>query len=191
LPGSIVNDCNERIVRHGLNVIRSAESEDDENDNSDSGVPSSDQPAQAGSDKASSIQGTPLIDATCVPADIRYPTVLSLLNEAKEVTEKLIDAMHPQVRASVGDKPRTHSKKARQQFLAVAKKKRPRIGMICKAIQQQLGRLKRNIGSIDAVIACGGSLLAAGRHWYHKLLVVSELVRQQKNCLSLCPVSTT
>jgi len=30
------------------------------------------------------------------------------------------------------------------------------------------------------LIACGGSLLAAGRYWYHKLLVVNELVRQQK-----------
>ena len=88
--------------------------------------------------------------------------------------------MHPQVRASFGDKPRTHRKKARQQFLAVAKKKRPRISKIRKAIQQQLGHLERNLASIDALIACGGSLLAAGRHWYHKLLVVSELLRQQK-----------
>jgi hypothetical protein len=105
LPESVVNDCNERIVRHGLNVIRSAEPETDEDDDSDRGLPSSDQPAQTGSDKASSNQGTLLIDATCVPVDIRYPTDLSLLNEAREVTEKLIDAMHPQIRASFGDKP--------------------------------------------------------------------------------------
>lgn len=62
----------------------------------------------------------------------------------------------------------------------MAKKKRPRIRKIRKAIQQQLGHLERNLASIDALIACGGFLLAAGRHWYHKLLVVSEIVRQQK-----------
>lgn len=181
LPESVVNDCNERIVRHGLNVIRSVESDGDEDGNNTSGSASSgDQPAQPGTDKASSNQGTLLIDATCVPADIRYPTDLSLLNEAREVTEKLIDAMHPQVRESFGAKPQTHRKKARQQFLAVAKKKRPRISKIRKAIQQQLRHLERNLASIDALIACGGCLLAAGRHWYHKLLVVSELVRQQK-----------
>jgi IS5 family transposase len=39
--------------------------------------------------------------------------------------------------------------------------------------------LKRNLASIDALIACGGCLLAAGRHTYQRLLVVSELVRQQ------------
>jgi hypothetical protein len=180
LPESVVNDCNERIVRHGLNVIRSAESETDEDDHNDSGMPSSDQPAQAGSDTASSNHGTLLIDAMCIPADIRYPTDLSLLNEAREVTEKLIDSMHPQVRASFGDKPRTHRKKARQQFLAVARKKRHRISKIRRAIQQQLRHLERNLASIDDLIACGACLLAAGTHWYHKLLVVSELVRQQK-----------
>lgn len=62
----------------------------------------------------------------------------------------------------------------------MAKKKRPRIAKIRKAIQQQqLRHLQRNLASIDALIACGASLLAAGRHWYRKLLVVSELVRQQ------------
>ncbi len=32
----------------------------------------------------------------------------------------------------------------------------------------------------DQQIACGARVLAAGRHWYRKLLVISELVRQQK-----------
>ena len=74
-----------------------------------------------------------------------------------------------------GHKPRTHRKQARQQFLAVAKKKKPRLNKIRKAIKQQLGHLKRNLASIDALIACGGCLLAAGRNTYQKLLVVSEL----------------
>lgn len=34
------------------------------------------------------------IDATCAPADIRYPTDLSLLNEAREKTEKIIDTLY-------------------------------------------------------------------------------------------------
>ena len=107
--------------------------------------------------------------------DIRHPTDLSLFNEAREVTEILIGAMHPQVRECFGHKPSTHRKRARQQFLAVAKKERPRISKIRKAIKQQLGHLKRNLASIDALIAFGGSLLAAGRYIYQKLLVISEL----------------
>ena len=123
--------------------------------------------------EATGNQGLLLIDATCTPTDIRYPTELSLLNEAREVTEKLIDAMHPPVRDGFGAKPRTYRRKARQQFLAVAKKKRSRINKIRKGIKQQLAHLELNLTSIDALIACGASLLAAGRYWYRKLLVVS------------------
>jgi hypothetical protein len=35
--------------------------------------------------------GKLIVDATCAPADIRYPTDVSLLNEAREKTEELID----------------------------------------------------------------------------------------------------
>jgi transposase len=179
LPEAVVNDCNERIVRHGLKVIRASDAQGPGNDNASSGRSArpSDQPIRSSQKQPN--QGSLLIDATCAPVDIRHPTDLSLLNEAREVTEILIDAMHSQVRESCGHKPRTHRKQARQQFLAVAKKKRPRINKIRKAIKQQLGHLKRNLSSIDALTACGACLLAAGRHAYQKLLVVSELVRQQ------------
>jgi transposase, IS5 family len=50
---------------------------------------------------------------------------------------------------------------------------------IRKAIKQQLGHLRRNLASIDALTVCGACLLAAGRYAYKKLLVVRELVRQQ------------
>jgi hypothetical protein len=180
LPDAVVNDCNERIVRYGLKLIRSSDSQDPGDDNGSGGCGSAtpgNQPRPSSQKQPN--QGSLLIDATCAPVDIRHPTDLSLLNQAREVTEILIDAMHPQVRERFGHKPRTHRKKARQQFLAVAKKKKPRINKIRNAIKQQLGHLKRNLASIDALIACGGCLLAAGRPIYQKLLVVSELVRQQ------------
>jgi hypothetical protein len=179
LPESVVNECNERIIRHGLAAIQAKASQDDHDEDPGSGSENCAE-QQNSTPEATGNQGSLLIDATCTPADIRYPTDLSLLNEAREVTEKLIDAMHPPVRDGFGPKPRMHRRKARQQFLAVAKKKRPRINKIRKAIKQQLAHLERNLTSIDALIDCGASLMAAGRHWYRKLLVVSELVRQQR-----------
>jgi hypothetical protein len=179
LPEAVVNDWNERIVRHGLKVIHSSDPQDPGDHSGSGGGSASPGNQQRSSTQNQPNQGSLLIDATWTPVDIRHPTDLSLLNEAREVTEILIDAMHPQVRESFGHKPRTHRRKARQQFLAVAKKKKPRINKIRKAIKQQLGHLRRNLVSIDALIACGGCLLAAGRHIYQKLLVVSELVRQQ------------
>lgn len=179
LPESVVNDCNERIVHHGLNVIRSAAAIDHDDDSSHGGEAARPADQQIGSKMTQPNQGSSLIDATCLPSDIRNPTDLSLLNEARELTEILIDAMHAQVRDAFGHKPRTLHKQTRQQFLAVAKKKQPRINKIRKAIKQQLAHLKRNLTSIDALIACGAGFLVAGRYLYQKLLVVSELVRQQ------------
>ena len=167
LPESVLNDCNERILRHGISMIRSsAADEHDDDDSTYGGGSSSAVEQKTGFKTTRPNQGSLLIDATCVPADIRHPTDLSLLNEGRELTETLIDAMHSQIRAPFGHKPRTHRKKARQQFLAVAKKKRPRILKIRKAIKQQLGHLKRNLASIDGLTACSASLLAAGRYAY-------------------------
>ncbi len=180
LPESVVNDCNERIVLHVLSVIRSSSADHHDDVDSSHGneiATASDQQVELETTRPN--QGSLLIHATCVPADIHYPTDLSLLNEARELTETLIDAMHPQVRESFGHKPRTHRKQARKQFLVVAKKKRPRINMIRKAIKQQLCHPKRNLSSIASLSARGASFLAAGRHAYQKLMVVSELVRQQ------------
>jgi hypothetical protein len=46
LPEAVVNDCNERIVRHGLNVIRSSDSQDPGGDSGSGGgsATSGDQP---------------------------------------------------------------------------------------------------------------------------------------------------
>jgi hypothetical protein len=97
LPEAVINDCNERIARHGLSVIRSETAEDHDDGDQDGGSTCSCIQLKP-STRAVSNQGSLLIDATCAPADIRHPTDLSILNEACEVTKKLVDAMHPQDR---------------------------------------------------------------------------------------------
>ncbi|MFN9957553.1 MAG: IS5/IS1182 family transposase, partial [bacterium] len=85
-----MNECNERIVLHGLRVIRSSSADHHDDDDSSHGneiAAATDQ--QIESETTRPNQGSLLIDATCVPADIRYPTDLSLLNEARELTETL------------------------------------------------------------------------------------------------------
>ncbi|MET3212191.1 UNVERIFIED_CONTAM: hypothetical protein ABIC26_005213 [Paenibacillus sp. PvR008] len=39
-------------------------------------------------------KGTLMLDATCAPADIKYPTDLGLLNHAREILEGIIDVLH-------------------------------------------------------------------------------------------------
>ena len=110
LPESVVNNCNERIMRDGLNVIRSSASTDHDDDSSHRGGAARADDQQIGSDTTRANQGSLLIDTICVPADISHPTDLLLLNKVRELTDTLIDAMHSKVRDSFGHKPRTHRK---------------------------------------------------------------------------------
>ena len=102
--------------------------------------------------------GKLLVDATCTPADIRFPTDIGLLNEAREKTEKIIDEFHKEICSRQSDinnrpkKPRTYRQEARKNYLDIAKSKRPGKKKIRKAIRQQLQYLKRNLGHIDRML---------------------------------------
>ena len=43
-------------------------------------------------------RGKLIIDATCAPADINYPSDLGLLNPARVHTEKIIDILYKQIK---------------------------------------------------------------------------------------------
>ena len=122
-------------------------------------------------------KGKMIADATCTPADIAYPTDLTLLNEAREKTEEIIDAMHKPF-VGIRKKPRTYRQKARKAYLAVAKQKKPGYKKIRKTIGQQLRYLKRNLGNIDRMAGVG-LLKFLDKRLYRLLLVIKELYRQQ------------
>jgi len=123
-------------------------------------------------------EGKLIIDATCTPADITYPTDLKLLNEAREKTEAIIDTLHAPY-AGREPKPRTYRKKARKAFLCVVMQKKAGPGQIRKAIGKQLGYVKRNLGAIERM-AREGRLPLLSRRLYRLLLVISEVYRQQR-----------
>ncbi len=124
-------------------------------------------------------KGKLIVDATCAPADITYPTDLKLLNDAREKTEEIIDTFHAPL---IGKKrkPRTYRKKARKDYLALAKQKKPGYKKIRKAIGKQLGYVKRNLQTIDDKIKISrGFLELLDKRTYRNLLVIRELYRQQ------------
>ena len=128
-------------------------------------------------DEAPSNDGKLIVDATCAPADITYPTDLKLLNEAREKTEEIIDTMHAPF---IGEKrkPRTYRQKARNDYLAIAKQKKPGYKKIRKVIGKQLRYLKRNLRTIEKM-ALEGFLWLLSKRRYRNLLVIQELYRQQ------------
>jgi IS5 family transposase len=118
-------------------------------------------------------KGTMIVDATCAPSQIKYPTDSALLNEARENTEAMIDEMH-----TVGEKkPRTYRKRARKDYLALARSRKPGAKKIRKAVGKQLNYLRRNLGTIEVMLESGGVLSERGQA---RLETVQKLYEQQK-----------
>ena len=124
-------------------------------------------------------QGKLILDATCTPADISYPTDLGLLNGARVHTEKIIDILYKSLKVKIKKKPRTYRKLARKDFLAVAKEKRPSRHKKKQARKKQLQYIKRNLAHIEQLIESGASLGSLNKKQYKTLLVLTEVYRQQ------------
>jgi len=80
-------------------------------------------------------KGKLIIDATCTPADITFPTDLKLLNAAREKSEHIIDVLH-RPHKGTKKKPRTYRKAARKDFLTIAKSKKVSKSKLRKAIRR-------------------------------------------------------
>ena len=106
LTPEVLGEINEMIVRDAKErQEKAAESKDDDDD-------SGNHPGTGGN------SGTMIVDATCAPSNIRYPQDVSLLNEARENAEALLDVLHD---PADGKKPRTYRKRARKDYLKYTK----------------------------------------------------------------------
>ncbi|WMM91319.1 transposase, partial [Heyndrickxia coagulans] len=122
-------------------------------------------------------KGKLILDATCALADIAYPTDLGLLNEAREKLEHIIGVLHEPHKGKLR-KPRTYRKRARRDYLSVAKQRKAGARKIRKAVGKQLGYVKRNLEIIGNLLT-QSSLSLLSKDEYRQLLVIHELYRQQ------------
>jgi transposase, IS5 family len=101
-------------------------------------------------DNPRSNKGSIIVDASCVPADIHYPTDLGLLNKAREKTEEIIDILWSN-RSNVDEKvkPRTYRENGRKSFLSIVLQKRASKKKRRQVLEKQLNSVKRNIESIN------------------------------------------
>jgi hypothetical protein len=123
-------------------------------------------------------KGTLIVDATCAPEDMRFPNDVSLLDEARRKTEKIIDALHEKAPAGYA-KPRTYRTRARKEFLLFIRNRKPRETTIRNAIRKQLLYVERNLRIISDYREKVGCIRLT-RKQYRDLVVISELARQQR-----------
>ncbi len=132
-------------------------------------------------------QGKLILDATVAEQAIRYPTDLSLLNEAREFSEQIIDYLYPGT--SLTKKPRTYRQQARKAYLSIVKQRRPGNKKLRRGIKQQLQYLRRNLGHIETLLAYwpqGARLPLPNwllrRYWVLPHLYAQQWEMYQNNC---------
>ena len=126
-------------------------------------------------------KGKLLLDATCLPADIHFPTDIWLLNEGREKLELIIDILYPQVKHKYVVKPRTYRENAHTDYMKIAKLRKRSKKIIRKSIRQQLSYIERDLGHIEDLLKNEADLSALDKTLYRKLLVIGEIYRQQKH----------
>jgi IS5 family transposase len=94
-------------------------------------------------------KGKLLLDATCTPADIHYPTDIRLLNDSREKLEEIIDELFEQVREPDEKRPRDYRKNAGKDYLAISKQRNKPEKTLQKAMGKQLRYLERDLKIID------------------------------------------
>lgn len=96
--------------------------------------------------------GTLIVDATCAPSNIRFPQDVSLLNEARENAEQIIDTLQEQ---STEKKPRTYRNKAHKDSLKYVRSRKHTEKKTREAIRKQLQYLRRDLFIIDSMLRSG------------------------------------
>jgi IS5 family transposase len=95
-------------------------------------------------------QGKMLVDATVAEQAIHYSTDLNLVNEARDISEALVDELYNLT--DLPKKPRTYRQQARKNYLAVARKRKAGGKLRRKGIRQQLQYLRRNFRYIEELL---------------------------------------
>lgn len=177
-----LNAINERIVKATIEKANINDEDENGTTNCDKdsgdveGVCERPSVCDAGKNGATH-KGKLLIDATCTPADIHFPTDINVLNSAREKSEEIIDVLYPL--SSLNKKPRTYRKKARSNFLGISMSKRSTKSQKRKARRKQLGYLRRNLKYISELTK-EVSLTCLSKRQYKNLLVLYEILRQQQ-----------
>jgi len=121
-------------------------------------------------------KGTLILDATCAPQAIRYPTDVSLLNEARELLEKMVTA--GKKAGGWKEKPRTYCRTARKDYLRYARNRKPSLKQLRKVLKQQLGYVCRDIGYLRELLKRNPQALP--ERMLEQLETITMLFEQQR-----------
>lgn len=138
-----------------------------------------DKPEQDLAGEISPYQGKLIVDATVCEQMIRFPTDLGLLNKARELSEAIIDTVHPLT--GMKKKVRTYRRNARRDYLSLVKQRRPGPKKRRAATRQQLQYLNRNLDHIEMLLdLLPGQEIPLSHKQLRQYWIIQNLYLQQK-----------
>ncbi len=181
LGKDIINEVNELITRQAEDTEepedRDVPDDTPPSDSEDSDVAGQEEEMKEDPSAETKNSGKLILDVTCTPSDIHYPTDPWLLNTTRKTLEEIIDVLHAP-HTGILKKPRSYRHNARKSYLNIVKKKHKTAKMIRKGIGGQLRYIRRNLKNIMA-LAEKSSLTLLSKRQYRNLLVSQEIYRQQ------------
>ncbi|WP_009546165.1 IS5-like element ISCysp18 family transposase [Crocosphaera subtropica] len=124
-------------------------------------------------------KGKLILDATCAPGDIKYPTDLEILNQGRKATEQIIDTLYKSIKGKLKKKPRTYRNIARIEYLRIVKNRRSTKKERREAIRKQLKYIEKNLVSIEKLILEGATLNSLNKRQRNLLEAVKKVHEQQ------------
>ena len=173
----IINEINELMFREKEEETKGLD-DDEADDYNDTGqtIAKDNSSKNRNNSKQIENKGGLVLDATCTPVDIQYPTDTRLLNEAREALEGFIDTLHePHIGKRL--KPRTYRQIARKEYLRFARKRRHTRKDIRQTNRKQLGYVRRNLKTIDKMLKAGP--LKLSKQQMERLATIKKLYAQQ------------
>ncbi|MGJ0975193.1 IS5 family transposase, partial [Enterococcus avium] len=125
-------------------------------------------------DNDDSSSGTLILDATCSPQNIKYPTDTELLNDARTHAETIIDTLCAE---NNWKRPRIYRKVARKVYLNVVRRKKKARKWLRAQLRKLLGFLNRDAKIIRKFLTKGTTLSEKHQTWWE---IIQKIYDQQK-----------
>lgn len=133
-PSDVISQVNQWVIDAALDP-------DDDDQDEDGGSSTTDKPSED-TDLEADNRGTLILDASCAPQDIQYPTDTRLLHEARQKLESMIDTLQL---GRTKKKPRSYRQKASKEYNLFSRKRRPTKKQIRTALRKQLQYVARDL----------------------------------------------
>lgn len=169
-PADVIAQVNQWVVEA---VMRQAsEEDDDEGDGADSNSSGDDE----GVEETEPDRGTLIVDASCAPQDIAYPTDVRLLHESRLKLESMMDTLQA---GRDQPKPRNYRQKANKVYQGFARNRRPWRKQIRAALRAQLQYVSRDLRLVSKMQA--DSTVSLSKRQKRYLETITILYDQQQS----------